>query len=96
LPKKTLFYFDPPYFVKGKDLYLNFYNTKDHKEIADEVGLINQKWIVTYDNVPTIRDLYKDFRQMDYRLSYSSSKPNKGEEIMIFSDNIYISEYPVI
>lgn len=37
MPKKSLFYFDPPYYVKGKDLYLNYYKKDDHKLISDEV-----------------------------------------------------------
>ncbi|PKA02435.1 DNA adenine methylase, partial [Leptospira ellisii] len=50
LPEKTLFYFDPPYYVKGKDLYLNYYNDSDHQNIASEISKIDkQKWIITYD-----------------------------------------------
>ena len=93
LPKKTLFYFDPPYYVKGKDLYLNYYDDSDHKEIATEINKVNkQKWIVTYDNVQPIRELYKNYRQVKYTLNYSAAKANKGEEVMIFSDNIYIAK----
>ena len=93
LPKNTLFYFDPPYYVKGKDLYLNYYDDSDHKEIATEINKVNkQKWIVTYDNVQPIRELYKNYRQVKYTLNYSAAKANKGEEVMIFSDNIYIAK----
>lgn len=28
LPRNTLFYFDPPYYVKGKGLYLNYYKPR--------------------------------------------------------------------
>jgi len=94
LPPKTLFYFDPPYYVKGKDLYLNYYKDKDHKEIATEIGkLEKQRWVVTYDNVTAIKDLYTQFRQIDYTLNYSASKTSTGKEVMIFSDNISISDY---
>jgi len=43
LPKKTLFYLDPPYFVKGKDLYLNHYTEKDHENIMQEVKKITKQ-----------------------------------------------------
>ncbi len=91
LPKKSLFYFDPPYYVKGKDLYLNFYKDEDHKRIADEISKIDiQKWIVTYDDVTQIRDLYTTFKSKTYKLSYSAGNNNKtGQEIMIFSNNLY-------
>jgi DNA adenine methylase len=31
----TLIYCDPPYFVKGRELYYHFYKDRDHEEIAD-------------------------------------------------------------
>lgn len=94
LPAKTLFYFDPPYFVKGKDLYLNYYNNDDHKEIATEISkLTKQKWIVTYDNVQPIKRLYNSYRQVKYTLNYSASQATTGKEVMIFSDNLYITKH---
>jgi len=97
LPAQTLFYFDPPYYVKGKDLYLNFYNDHDHNEIAREVSDLNKhKWIVTYDNVPFIQQLYNNFRQVKYHLNYSAATVGKGEELMIFSDDLYISKHPIL
>jgi DNA adenine methylase len=94
LPQKCLFYLDPPYYVKGKDLYLNYYKNEDHKNIANEVSKINdQKWIVTYDDVEEIRKLYSDFRSKSFKLNYSASNVNKtGQEIMIFSNNLYSPE----
>lgn len=95
LQQKSLFYFDPPYYVKGKDLYLNYYQDNDHQNIADEISKVsNQKWIITYDDVSQIRSLYSKYRNKTFKLSYSAGSENKeGKEIMIFSDNIYISEH---
>lgn len=96
LPAKSLFYFDPPYYVKGKDLYLNYFQYSDHKTIADEISKVNnQKWIVTYDFVTPICDLYKTFRQKKFNLNYSAAKASVGEEVMIFSDNITIATTPM-
>lgn len=98
LPQKSLFYFDPPYYIKGKDLYLNYYQDKDHQDIADEISKVsNQKWIVTYDDVSQIRNLYSNYRKKDFNLSYSAGSSNKvGKEIMIFSDNIYIAKHQIL
>ena len=95
LSTNALFYFDPPYYVKGKDLYLNYYVDKDHKEIAHEISKVKrQKWIITYDDTTPIRNLYKDYRQKPFKLAYSAGKENKqGQEIMIFSDNMYIAQH---
>lgn len=97
LPQKSLFYFDPPYYVKGKDLYLNYYQDNDHKQIATEISkLSKQKWIVTYDSVPSIKNLYTDFRQVKYSLNYSAAQASKGEELMIFSDNLFIARHSIL
>ena len=98
LPKKSLFYFDPPYYVKGKDLYLNYYEGNDHQEIAHEISKVsNQKWIITYDDVSPIRNLYSEYRKKSFKLYYSAGGSNKqGQEIMIFSDNIYIAKHPIL
>jgi DNA adenine methylase len=93
LPQKSLFYFDPPYYVKGKDLYLNYYKDNDHQDIATEISKVTkQKWIITYDDVSTIRKLYNDYRKKSFKLYYSAGSSNKeGTEIMIFSNNIFIA-----
>lgn len=97
LPEKSLFYFDPPYYIKGKDLYLNFYQDKDHIRVAEEIAKLNkQKWIVTYDSVPSITNLYTDFRQVKYSINYSAARASKGEELMIFSDNLFIARHPIL
>jgi DNA adenine methylase len=91
LPNKTLFYFDPPYYVKGKDLYYNYYADKDHNEIAVEISKVKkQKWILTYDSVSYIKQLYKNYHQFKYTLNYSAARSGKGEEVMIFSDDLYL------
>lgn len=84
-----LFYLDPPYYVKGKDLYLNFYNYEDHKKIAKEINKVKkQKWVVTYDNVGPIRELYKNNKSLFFTLNYSAGKTTRGEEIMIHSKDL--------
>lgn len=91
LPQNTLFYFDPPYYVKGKGLYLNYYNDQDHQDIADEINLIDkQKFLVSYDHVPFISNLYKSYRTCPITLNYSACKVGKGEELLVFSDNLII------
>ena len=52
LPEKTFVYFDPPYYMKGKALYLNFYRENDHILVANRISKISlQKWVVTYDHI---------------------------------------------
>lgn len=95
LQDNSIYYFDPPYYIKGKGLYMNYYMDKDHQDIANTIKEIrnNHKWIVSYDNVPFIRNLYQEFRQKEFELNYYAGTVSKGKEVMIFSDNINISAH---
>lgn len=93
LPDNTLVYLDPPYYVKGKDLYENHFTHKDHESLAEIVkGAIRQRWMVSYDFVPQIAQMYSDYRQIDYLLSYSASQRYKGSELMVFDHLLSIPE----
>ena len=91
LPEKSIIYMDPPYYVKGSALYLNYYKDRDHKQIFEDLQLLeNIHWILTYDNVEVIRNLYKNFRQEKYNLRYTASRSVVGQELMIFSDRLKV------
>jgi len=90
LPRNTLVYLDPPYFVKGQGLYENHYERDDHARIAHLSARIRQPWIISYDAAPEIVDLYKDRRSMRYDLSYSAQDRYSGSEIIVFSDNLIV------
>ena len=94
--EKTFCYLDPPYYVKGRDLYLNYYNDDDHKAIAKAVKKYRGKWIISYDAVDFIRELYQGYRQKEYYLSYSAGNPAKGKEIVVYSDDLVIPEVEIV
>ncbi|MCB2262513.1 MAG: DNA adenine methylase [Candidatus Thiosymbion ectosymbiont of Robbea hypermnestra] len=90
---KTLYYLDPPYYKKGKDLYVNYYTHSDHVEIAKTISeLENVYWLISYDDINEIRDLYKEFRQQRYGLHYSAAESKKGQEVLIFSDSLVVPD----
>jgi DNA adenine methylase len=86
-PKKTLIYLDPPYYAKGRDLYYDYYQHDDHVRVEEFVAksMATKYWIVSYDNVPTIRSLYKSYQQIVYRIGYSARETRQGSEAMFFS-----------
>lgn len=88
LPTKTLVYLDPPYYVKGSGLYRNFYEHDDHVKIAETLKSVNKPWLVSYDETPEIKDIYKEYRQYNYSLSYTAQDKKKGSEVMIFGPSI--------
>lgn len=89
LPINTLIYLDPPYYNKGKELYLNYYLDQDHKDIAEEINKTKkQKWVITYDDVKLIKKLYKNNKKINYSLRYSAGNNKQGNELIIFSNNL--------
>lgn len=94
--EKTLCYLDPPYYVKGPDLYLNYYGDDDHRVIADAIKKYKGKWIISYDAVPFISYLYRDFRQKEYYLSYSAGNASRGKEIMVYSEGLKIPDREIV
>jgi DNA adenine methylase len=91
-PTDTLIYLDPPYYVKGRDLYYDFYEHQDHQDIATFLNerSIRQRWIVSYDNVQPIRDLYKGTRHLVYGIGYSARSASQGSEIMFFCNDLKV------
>lgn len=80
-------YFDPPYYNKGKQLYLNFFNHKDHLRIAKLISeKVKNDWVITYDAEPQISEIYKAYSIQPYNLNYSVSKKRIGKEIIILKN----------
>lgn len=91
--KNSFLYCDPPYYVKGRQLYLDSYKPDDHTAIADQLTAINpEPWIVSYDNTPEIQALYRNFRQLSFDLQYSARTQKKGKELLLLSPNLEIPD----
>ncbi|MEO7701849.1 MAG: DNA adenine methylase [Opitutus sp.] len=89
LPKKTLVYLDPPYYCRAERLYRNFYKHEDHVAISKMVkSKIRVPWIVSYDFMPEIMELYKGLPRITYRMAYSAADRYKGGEVMFFSKGL--------
>lgn len=80
-------YIDPPYVVKGSNLYLNFYNTSDHASLAYVIKKIRKNWLISYDNCELINSLYNNFDRISYRLAQNTSN-RIGEEMLIFPNTL--------
>jgi len=79
-------YIDPPYVQAGSRLYLNAFEGRDHKALADVVGEVKgAHWLMTYDVDPLIERLYKEHFQSRYELYYSAKNYIKSDELMIAS-----------
>lgn len=86
-------YLDPPYYEKGARLYLNQYATSNHDEIARCMqARPHLRWVMTYDGVPKIRELYRSARCLPFSIDYSASGRKNGNEVLIVSDAMTLPE----
>ncbi len=92
LPANTLLFIDPPYYKKGSSLYTSFYNPSDHASVAAKIMTVERPWIVTYDDVPEIRHLYRDRRQFSFGINYSLHEKRVGSELLIVSKGLKVPE----
>lgn len=94
--KDTLCYLDPPYYIKGRDLYLNYYTDDDHRNIAQTISNYDGHWLISYDAVDFLKELYKEYRQTEYYLSYSAGNPAKGKELMVYSNGLVQPDVEIV
>ena len=85
-------FLDPPYFQKGKSLYLNNYNNNDHKKLSEFLIKSSlKKWIMTYNDIPYIKTLYKKMPINEFEIQHDAHYSKVGKEIVIFPKQ-FISE----
>ncbi len=58
--KETLFYLDPPYYDAEK-YYPDRFNIEDHQRLKDILSQIKGKFILSYNDCESIRELYHEY-----------------------------------
>ena len=87
----SFMYLDPPYYKNGYSLYLNAYNHQDHANLRDLMADIRHlKWMISYDDVEEIHNLYNGFRNNQHELNYFLQQKRKINEFFIYSDALII------
>lgn len=87
---KTFINFDPPYVVKGGQLYKNAFTEEDHRLLRNQIAQCNRKWMVTYDICDFIDNLYSNFNGSTVDIYYSANGNKKAKEYVFFSDNLIL------
>ena len=81
----TLFYLDPPYWITttqmGNHYYEQLMKREEHEELIDILSNTKGKWLLSYDDVPIIREVYSEFNIIETpKMHQSSSNTNVGGE----------------
>lgn len=85
----TLFFIDPPYVKAGGRLYYDGMSEAKHVALSDLLtsGII-KNWILTYDDAPLIRQLYRSQQCTNICVKYSLQSKRREREILIEPYNI--------
>lgn len=81
-----LIYLDPPYYVQGKRLYMNFYNHANHSILANRVRELKNPLVITYDNVDAIKELYQNLEMKEFIINYSAKTHTVASEVMFWKN----------
>lgn len=83
--RATVFvYLDPPYVKKGGRLYLNAYEKKDHRRLANYVNAQKKlPWIMSYDDHELIRTLYSRTIIANLPIRYSLQEKRSASELIL-------------
>lgn len=78
-------FLDPPYLQQGEGLYHCPSDGCWHRELACRVRRLNNPLVLTVDDYPETREIYRGFSQKGFVASYSAHSHKQGEEIFISS-----------
>jgi len=85
--RKGFVFVDPPYYLdKRSKLYGNrgdLHETFDHEGLRRALGGVERDWVLTYNDSPYIRELYKDYDIIDVSWSYGMNATKASSEIVI-------------
>ncbi|MFS8180918.1 DNA adenine methylase [Pseudovibrio denitrificans] len=82
----TLFYLDPPYWGGERDYGEGVFSREDFQEMADCLSEIKGRFLLSINDVPEIREVFKSFRFDQVHLNYSIAKESgkRVSELIIY------------
>lgn len=83
-------YADPPYIGKGSALYHNSFSQKDHCVFSRQIVDSGCAFIVSYDEHPLAREIYRELRMRYLTLRYSLNSRQSKREYLFFSKDLRI------
>ena len=74
----TLFYLDPPYWGSENDYGKDMFAREEFDRMADQLGEIKGKFLMSINDVPAIRQAFHGFRMTDVATTYTVGTKNNS------------------
>ncbi|MGO9107953.1 MAG: DNA adenine methylase [Thermoguttaceae bacterium] len=68
---RSILYLDPPYYVKGNDLYQHGFTGEDHQRLANALRNTEHAWVLSYDDCREVRQMYEWANVESLQVNYS-------------------------
>ena len=79
---KTLFYLDPPYWGCETDYGKNMFSRDDFRRLAEVLGSIKGRFLLSLNDVPEVRETFSAFRIEAVETTYSVSASREGRALV--------------
>jgi DNA adenine methylase len=77
------YYLDPPYYEKGEELYQYAFTSKQHIALCKKLEKEINPWLLSYDDVKEIRDMYSWARFREIPMTYTINGAVSKVELLI-------------
>jgi DNA adenine methylase len=78
---ETFFYIDPPYYGCEEDYGKGIFTREDYQKLRDVLAGISGRFILSINDVPEIREVFKAFLIEEVKTSYTISGANKQQRV---------------
>ncbi|KUG24585.1 methyl-directed repair dna adenine methylase [hydrocarbon metagenome] len=88
----TFFYLDPPYYGCESDYGPGIFKREDFQRLRDMLAQIKGRYILSINDIPEIRRLYKGLRMESVSTTYnvSGAKKTKAKELLIMNFQVVL------
>ena len=84
---QTLFYLDPPYCGNERDYGVGLFGREDFERLAELLAGLKGRFILSLNDVPTIRRIFRPFRiepvETSYSIGHGQSRSRSRKEVII-------------
>lgn len=85
-------YYDPPYVEQGPTLYERSLDASGHADLARSLSRLEVPWMLTYDHLESVDDVYRGYARYDLALGYSATTTRHTEEMLVTGPKVRVPE----
>lgn len=85
---ESFLFIDPPYVGVGNRLYAAGMDAGPHQRLAAALQRCPTPWVLTFDEHPDVRELYRDFQITRFQIPHAAHRGMIGTEYIVTSPQV--------